>query len=270
MANVALYTARTGLDTAQQWMSNIADTAANMKSLAYKASFLEVTDLSYTQLKRSGVQQSQDTFGRPVAVQRGSGSKVVGTTRIMTQGALKQTSNPLDIAIRGSGYFAVNLPNGVTGYTRVGALKLTKSGQVVTTEGYELADNINIDTTKYNLGDLDIAQDGTVTIKDNTQNPPATVPLGNISLWIFPNEQGLQDVGGGIAIQTDASGDPVEEVPGRNNAGSLEQNNLEMSNASSVEAMTALIEANQIWELNAKVISTASDMEKSLNNMYKS
>ena len=269
MASVALYTARTGLDTAQQWMNNIADSAANIKSLAYKASFLEITDLAYTQLKSSGTQQAQDTFQRPVAVQRGSGSKVSATSRIMTQGALKQTGNPLDLAVRGSGYFAVNLPNGITGYTRVGAFKRTSTGQVVTNDGYELADNITVDTPPYNLGDLNITESGVVTIVDNTQNPPATVQLGTISLWVFPNEQGLQDIGNGIAIQTDASGDPVQETPGTNNTGVLEQKNLEMSNVSSVECMTALIEANQEWELNAKVITTISEMEKSLINMYK-
>jgi len=268
MSIPALYTARTGLDTAQQWFDQIANSAANIKTLAFKDSFMQVSDLAYTQLKQAGVKQSQDTFEQPVGIQRGSGSKVVGTSRITTQGALKQTGNPLDIAIRGSGYFAVNIPGGDKGYTRVGALQRTKNGQITTVDGYELSDGINIDP-KYNLGDVSIAQDGTVTVKDNSTNPATTVNIGQIKLWVFPNEQGAQDVGSGIMLRTDASGDPVENTPGQNNVGSLEHKNLEMSNVNSVEVMTSLIEANHVYELNTKVIMAVNDMEKSTNGMYK-
>lgn len=273
MANVALYTARTGLDTAQQWMDQISNSAANVKSLAFKDTYLQITDLSYTQLKQAGVQQSQETFETPIGYQRGNGSKVVGTSRIMTQGPLKQTNVPLDLAIRGGGYFAVNIPttNGFTvGYTRVGKFSTTKTGQVVTSDGYELKDSIVIDQTKYNLGDVSIANDGTVTVLDRSQNPATTVQLGQIQLWVFPNDQGAQDIGNGIMIQTDASGDPVQETPGQNNTGSIMQGNLEQSNVNSVEVMTGLIEAQHIYELNTKIIMAVNDMEKNTNNMYKS
>ena len=273
MANVALYTARTGLDTAQQWMDQIANSAANVKSLAFKDTYLQITDLSYTQLKQAGVQQSQETFETPIGYQRGSGSKVVGTSRIMSQGPLKQTNVPLDLAIRGSGYFAVNIPttNGLTvGYTRAGKFGLTQGRQVVTEAGgYELADGITI-PAGINLADVTIANDGTVTATDNSQTPPATLQLGQIQLWVFPNEQGTQDIGNGIMIQTDASGDPVQETAGQNNTGMIYQGNLEQSNVNSVEVMTGLIEAQHIYELNTKIIMAVNDMEKNTNNMYKS
>ena len=271
MANVALYTARTGLDTAQQWMDQISNSAANVKSLAFKDTYLQITDLSYTQLKQAGVQQSQETFEAPTGYQRGSGSKVVGTSRIMTQGPLKLTNVPLDLAIRGGGYFAVNIPtnNGNTvGYTRVGKFGITKTGQVVTSDGYELADGITI-PANINLADVTIGQDGTVTALDKSQTPAVTVQLGKIQLWVFPNEQGTQDIGSGITIQTDASGDPVQETPGQNNTGSIMQGNLEQSNVSSVEVMTSLIEAQHIYELNTKIIMAVNDMEKNTNSMYK-
>lgn len=275
MANVALYTARTGLDTAQQWMDQIANSAANVKSLAFKDTYLQITDLSYTQLKQAGVQQSQETFETPSGYQRGSGSKVVGTSRMMTQGPLKQTGNPLDIALRGGGYFAVNIPTAgggnTVGYTRVGKFGTTKTGQVVTLDGgYELADGIVIDQTKYSLSDVTIAHDGTVTVLDKSQNPAKTVELGQIKIWVFPNDQGAQDIGGGVMIQTDASGDPVQETAGENNSGVIMQGNLEQSNVSSVEVMTNLIEAQHIYDLNTKIIMAVNDMEKETNNMYKS
>ena len=228
MANVALYTARTGLDTAQQWMDQISNSAANVKSLAFKDTYLQITDLSYTQLKQAGVQQSQETF-------------------------------------------AVNIPtnNGNTvGYTRVGKFGITKTGQVVTSDGYELADGITI-PANINLADVTIGQDGTVTALDKSQTPAVTVQLGKIQLWVFPNEQGTQDIGSGITIQTDASGDPVQETPGQNNTGSIMQGNLEQSNVSSVEVMTSLIEAQHIYELNTKIIMAVNDMEKNTNSMYK-
>lgn len=272
MANVALYTARTGLDTAQQWMDQIANSAANVKSLAFKDTYLQITDLSYTQIKQAGVQQSQDTFETPTGYQRGSGSKVVGTSRIMTPGPLKQTNVPLDLAIRGSGYFAVNIPttNGnTTGYTRIGKFNITNARLIVTSDGYELADGITI-PAGINLGDVSIATNGTVTSKNNTTNPPTITNIGQIQLWAFPNEQGAQDIGNGIMIQTDASGDPTQEIAGTNNIGEIVQGSLEQSNVNSVEVMTSLIEAQHIYELNTKIIMAVNDMEKNTNNMYKS
>lgn len=267
MANVALYIAGSGLGAMQEVMNTYAQNAANLKTPAFKEEFKMTADGVYTQLKQAGIRQSPDTFESPVRTQRGSGAKVVGTTRIMTPGAFKQTTNPLDIAINGGGYFCVNLPGNVKGYTKNGTFKLS-NGQLTTGAGYALSDDITIDTTKYNLNDVTITNDGTVTVTDNSTNPATIVPLGNIAIYLFPNEQALQDIGEGIALQAEA-GDAVQTIPGQNNSGTLLHKQLEMSNVNSVEIMTGLIEANHNYELNSKIIMAVNDMEKSTNNMYK-
>jgi flagellar basal-body rod protein FlgG len=187
----------------------------------------------------------------------------MGVTKIMTQGPKKDTDNPLDIYINGGGYFAVNLPNNKTGYTRIGAFKLTNTRQLVTQEGYGLVDDITI-PQNMQLSDLDIAPDGLIT------NHSTGDTIGQITLSTFLNELGLEDIGGGVALATEASGEAIAGTPGTDDSiGKLVQNSLEMSNVSQIEALTGLIDAQRAYELNLKIVAAQSEMMKNTNDTYK-
>src|SRR6185437_12027446 len=131
----------------------------------------------------------------------------VGTTRIVTQGTLTQTDNKLNVAINGRGYFGVTLPSGDTAYTRDGSFQKSATGQLVTNEGYQVEPNITIDPT---ATDVTINQAGQVIV---TAASGKQSTVGQLHLFNFANESGLEAIGGNNFMETDASGSPNQGVP---------------------------------------------------------
>ena len=113
----SLWIARTGLDAQQTQMDVIANNLANVSTNGFKRAHAVFEDLMYQTLRQPGAQSSQQTQ-IPSGLQLGTGTRPVSTARIHTQGAVQQTGNDLDVAIDGSGFFQVLLPDGTTAYTR--------------------------------------------------------------------------------------------------------------------------------------------------------
>jgi flagellar basal-body rod protein FlgG len=94
---------------------------------------------------------------------------------------------------------------------------------------------------------------------------PQTV--GQLELTRFPNEAGLNAVGGNMFLETAASGSPQAGVPGSPGFGSIQQGFLETSNVNSVNEITALISAQRAYEMNSKVITAADQMLQQTSQM---
>jgi flagellar basal-body rod protein FlgG len=171
------------------------------------------------------------------------------------QGELRQTGNPLDIAIEGRGLYQVNLPSGEVAYTRDGAFKLDPEGQLVTSEGYTLAGDISIPP---DVQSITVGADGTVSVTVPGETAP--VEAGQIQIATFPNESGLEAMGRSLYRETSASGAAVIGAPGENGAGSLAQGTLELSNVNVVEEMIDLISGQRAYEINSRVIKAADEM----------
>ena len=62
----------------------------------------------------------------------------------MTQGTLSQTGNDLDVAIRGEGFFKIQLPDGTFAYTRDGSFQMDAQGRIVTAQGNLVQPGITI------------------------------------------------------------------------------------------------------------------------------
>ena len=78
----------------------------------------------------------------------------------------------------------------------------------------------------------------------------------------FVNPAGLEAIGGNLYLETAASGEAVEGVPGEEAFGQLEQGSLEGSNVQVVEEMVDMITVQRAYEMNAKMVSAADDMLK--------
>jgi flagellar basal-body rod protein FlgG len=87
-----------------------------------------------------------------------------------------------------------------------------------------------------------------------------TVASGQVTLYTFPNQAGLSNVGRNLFQQTEASGAPTEGVPGVNGVGTVAQGFLEVSNVNVVEEMVNMIITQRAYELNSKAIQTADQM----------
>jgi flagellar basal-body rod protein FlgG len=138
----ALYTAASGMSAQQMNLDTIANNLANSSTTGFRQLRLQFQDMVYQNLVTPGAAQSQSTVG--AGLQIGLGTKSAATEVIMTQGSLNQTSNPLDVAIEGSGFFQVQRPDGTIAYTRAGQFHLNNQGTIVTTDGDPLIPTITI------------------------------------------------------------------------------------------------------------------------------
>ncbi|QPH53089.1 flagellar basal-body rod protein FlgG [Pontivivens ytuae] len=251
----ALSIAATGMDAQQMRVEVISNNLANMSTTAYNARRAEFADLHYQQLARAGTINAADGTMLPTGVQLGLGVRAAAVTMNVEQGPLRATGGDLDLAIEGLGYIEIELPNGQAAYTRDGALKRSAEGQVVTSDGYPVVPDITIpEETRA----ISINAEGEVYAYFDDQIQPQL--MGQITLADFPNDKGLEALGGNLFAETEASGTPTVGAPGEDGRGTFRQGYLEDSSVDAVREMTELIEAQRGYELNAKVITAADQM----------
>ena len=143
MSTFAMHVAKTGLNSQQIKMQVIANNLANVNTTGFKADRANFESLLYQILRGAGDNTSENTsLTSGLAV--GTGTRLLNTSKLHTQGSLINTGNSLDISIEGDGFFQVLLPDGRVGYTRSGAFSRNADGTVVTASGYPLQPEITI------------------------------------------------------------------------------------------------------------------------------
>ncbi len=250
----ALYTAATGMKAQEYNVEVISNNVANMRTTGFKKQRADFQDLLYQNLRRMGTETSDSGTIVPTGIQIGTGVKLASTGRVMSQGSLEQTGKDLDVAIRGEGFFQIDLPDGTTAYTRDGSFERDADGQLVTIDGYTVNPGITIPE---NTRDLTIAPSGVVQGIDATG---ATVDFGQLQLARFVNKAGLEAIGDNLFLETDASGNPQTGNPNDDGFGSTQQYFLEMANVDAVTEIADLIAAQRAYEMNSKVIQAADQM----------
>ena len=258
----ALDIAGTGMQAQQTNVEVISNNIANMTTTGFKRRRAEFQDLIYQNLRRVGSNSSDSGTIVPAGAQVGLGVKTAAIYRIDEQGNLQQTSNSLDLAIQGNGFFQVTLPSGETAYTRDGTFGLAADGTIVTADGYAVAPGLTIPT---NAQSITINATGQVQATIAGQTTPTLI--GQIQLASFPNDAGLDAQGDNLFLQTAASGNAVTGAPGSTGFGSIEQGFVESSNVNVVSEITNLITAQRAYEMNSKVITTSDDMMQTLTNL---
>ena len=251
----ALSIAATGMSAQAMRVEVISNNLANMSTTGYNARRAEFADLHYQQATRAGTINAADGTVVPTGVQLGLGVRPAAVTIIVAQGTLSATGGDLDIAIDGHGYLEVQLPSGVSAYTRDGGLKRSADGQIVTSDGYPVVPDITIPPDARSVS---INADGEVYAYFNDRVAPEL--LGQFTLAGFTNVKGLEAIGSNLFLETAASGPAQVSVPGVDGLGTLRQGYLEESAVDAVRELTDLIEAQRGYELNAKVITAADQM----------
>ncbi|PLY09828.1 MAG: flagellar basal-body rod protein FlgG [Arcobacter sp.] len=256
-----LYTAATGMNSMQHQIDVTSNNIANVNTMGFKQDRAEFQDLMYETLNYTAGKTSETTTN-PTGMDVGLGVRVSGVQKNFLQGDLKLTSNTLDLAIEGNGFFQITMPDGETAYTRNGAFKLDADGNIVNGNGYALNPQITVPS---NLIDLTIANDGTVSATDPTTG--TTTDLGQITIADFINDAGLTPLGESLYMVSDASGDPIEGNPTTDQFGGIRQGMIELSNVKLVNEMVDLITAQRAYEANSKAISTSDDMLDIVNRL---
>ncbi|MEQ1769466.1 MAG: flagellar basal-body rod protein FlgG [Devosia sp.] len=251
----ALYIASTGMAAQERNVEVISNNIANMRTSGFKRMRVEFQDLLYQSYRRSGAQTSDQGTQVPVGIEVGSGVRTAATPRIMSQGSVTQTEKELDIAVRGEGFFMVQLPDGRTGYTRDGSFERDSTGQLVNVDGFQVQPGITIPE---NANSLSISADGIVQAYIGTDANPTQ--LGQLQLARFVNKAGLESAGDNNFVETAASGSPQLGVPNTDGMGNVLQGYLEAANVNPVTEIADLIAAQRAYEMNARVISGADEM----------
>ena len=250
----SLWISKTGMEAQQTQLDTISHNLANVSTNGYKKSHAVFEDLMYQNMRQAGG-NSTDQTTLPTGLQLGLGTRAVATSRNFSQGNLQQTSNPLDVAVRGNGFFEVQMPDGTTGYTRDGSFQVSATGQLVTNNGYTVGTGITIPTTATSVT---IGNDGTVSVTIAGQTAAQTV--GQLQLASFVNPAGLEPKGQNLYAETAASGAPAAATPGQNGLGTIAQGFVETSNVNVVEELVSMIQTQRAYELNSKAISTSDQM----------
>ncbi|MDX8397123.1 MAG: flagellar basal-body rod protein FlgG [Mariprofundaceae bacterium] len=257
----ALWTAATGMTAQTTNVDVISNNLANVNTAGFKRGRANFQDLMYQQVKTPGSESSAGGTQLSSGIQVGLGVQTSSVGYIFSEGSFQQTSNPLDLAVQGRGFFEVINGNGDLTYTRAGSFSIDGQGQVVTAGGKVLQPAITIpaDALSINIG-----PDGTVSVE---QPGALSTVVGQIQTVDFSNPGGLKLLGGSMYQPTNSSGQAITGTPNTNGFGAIGQGMLEMSNVNMVEEMVNLIAGQRAYEMNSKAIQAADEMLQTANNV---
>lgn len=259
----SLYIGATGMLAQQTNVDVISNNIANMNTTAYTRRRAEFNDLLYQNIIRPGSQSSASQTVVPSGLQLGLGVRTAAVYRITEGSGLLNTTNTLDLAIQGRGYFQIELPEGKgTAYTRDGAFQRNGDGVIVTHDGYIVQPEITIPEDAI---EVYINNSGEVWVKQDGETDEINV--GQLELATFINEAGLEAMGQNLFLETEASGTPNVDNPDTEGFGSILQGYLETSNVNAVSEITELVSAQRAYEMNSKIITISDQMLTTINQM---
>ncbi|MBV9346636.1 MAG: flagellar basal-body rod protein FlgF [Pseudolabrys sp.] len=175
----------------------------------------------------------------------------------LSQGTLERTGNALDVAIEGSGFFAVQTPRGER-YTRNGAFQVNAAGELVTSEGYQVVGASGPIRFQAKDRDISISLDGTISVREGAEAAKES-QRGKIRVVQFDRASQLQKDGAG----TFSAPDGVTPQPADATKTRTVQGSIEKSNVRSVVEMTRMIEVTRSYTQVAQLLQQQSEMQRS-------
>lgn len=213
----------------------------------------------------------------PVVGKLGTGVELNEVFTEYTQGAMKNTGNPFDLALNGQGFFVVQTPNGER-LTRNGSFLLGPEGMIVTKEGYPLlgengplqvkANNVTIDEDGKVFQNNKFAGDPRRLVSMEENQWEDTMQIDRIRLVQVDQPRYLQKQGSSLYLDTENSGAPYVMEDGQRPK--ITQGFLEASNVNPVQEMVKMISVNRAYEANQKVIQSEDQAaEKLLTQVFR-
>jgi flagellar basal-body rod protein FlgG len=231
-----LYAAASGMEAQQNQLNAISNDLSNLNTPGYQATQVGFQDLLY-----SGAGSAS---GTTMATGTGASSSIVG--RSQAQGTIRQTGNPLDVAIAGPGFLQVRRSDGTVGLTRNGTLQTNSQGELTDQLGQPLVPAIKLPKG---------VTPGNVTIAANGQVTAGAQKLGTISLVSVPAPNQLQPDGNSTFSVTAGSG-ATRAATGS----TLQQGAVEGSNVDMAQAMGQIVSAERSYQMSSQAIQYQSQM----------
>ncbi len=234
-----VYTALSGMQASMNKQRVIANNMANTQTLGFRAEMLD--------------QRPVTIKGDSLEVRAMQKAELRGAD--MRAGEQMETGQPLDLAIDGTALMAVQASDGGEAYTRRGDLSLTPTGLLVTGEGHPVMGDTGPITVPIGMNPS-IAPDGTVSVADPAlpDQPPQEVGRIKLAGWegspLLKGLDGLFRVEGGGILPTDEAARVTTGV-------------LEQSNVKPTEVLVEMIDAQRLFAMRSKLISTANEVDES-------
>ena len=195
----ALAIAATGMNAQQLNLEVIANNVANINTTGFKRARAEFSDLLYQVERNSGVPNASNQAIVPEGAHIGLGVQTSAVRNLHIQGSLVGTSNKLDMALVGRGWFQIETPDGETQFSRAGAFNTNADGQLVTIDGYVVVPGI---TFPDETSEVQISRTGQVLARIGDE--VELQDLGQLTLANFVNEAGLEPLGDNLFRETAA------------------------------------------------------------------
>ncbi len=224
---------------------------------------LDVTSNNLANVNTAGYKASRSNFQEMLDQKLTEGSLLKNTQLLTAQGNLTDSTNPLDWAIQGDGFFSVTLPDGTIGYTRDGQFGLDADFKLVTASGYPLVWDGEITEGMTNIS---ISAEGNVTAFDETG---ASVAVGTVELTRFPNPSGVASFGNNIWLESDSSGVAQTGAAGDENFGTIGGSRIEQSNVDLGQEMTHMITLQRSFSMSIKAFQQTDTMISLAINLRK-
>lgn len=236
-----LYSATSGMMAQQIATENLADNLANVSTIGFKRRSTLYDSFPDMMLQRMAKgQEKASEIGK-----YSPGVQVRATRVDFSQGSLRQTGNPLDIALQGKGFFMVELPTGQTGYTRNGSFTRDTEGYLATPDGgYVLNESGGRISLPDTMDRLQVGKNGELTVAGQGV-------LDRLGVATFDDPNLLEKAGNSIFI---SQGAEPNSTSGADSNTTFEQGSLELSNT------------NVVWEMMQSIAGTRhyESLQKSL------
>jgi flagellar basal-body rod protein FlgG len=263
MSAKGIYSALSGAMAQNQRLETISNNLANASTTAFKKdkqAFHEFVTANEKPPQVMTIPRITATVESFYDMQGGDRAYVDtrGTYSDFSQGALKNTGGPMDIAIEGQGFFEVLTPSGPR-LTRNGSFKLDGDGRLVNNEGHLLLREGQGDPAQRAIQlagrNLTIGYSG--EIYDGDTN------VGKLSVVNVENKDALQKQGSSLyqlKPNYETAARPAIEFK-------LHQGFLEMSNVNVVEEMTEMIQASRAFEATQNAVKAYDQIDEKLVNV---
>lgn len=242
----SLYVAMTGATQIMRAQEAVSHNLANASTVGFKS------ELSAF--------QSLPVLGQGEATRINAVAHGIGVDT--TQGSVTSTGRSLDVAVQGSGWIAVQAPDGSEGYTRAGDLQLTADGLLTDASGHPVIGNggpINLPASAQLL----IGEDGTISTVPIGEGPSTVAALDRIRL-VNPDPTQLVQGGDGL-MHLAGGGNAAPDTTVRVTSGALENSNV---NASS--ELVKMIALSRQYDMQIKSIKAAEDNAASASKLLQS
>lgn len=232
----SIYVLSSGMLLQQRALDNITNNLANVNTNGFKRDLLLASSwlTPYNQDRTDNTEDPANNFVYPIM------------ERIyidLSQGSIKQTGNPLDLAIEGEGFFSVT--NGTeTFYTRDGNFRIDNEGYLVNAQGLRVLTENN-EPIRIN-GEFSVSPDGMVVV--------GGAQVGRLGVFNLDNPQKLGN--------TLFTGVPTQAQGYR-----ILQGALESSNVSPIVEMVKLIQTHRAHEVYSNLVRTLDDIQGKANNI---